>query len=200
MKSKNDHIKLPKRKIDDNDTLVYKNGRTIYFYADVNNESICKTIRFLDELEKESKKEIMIKICSSGGYVYSGFALYDRIRQSVCQINTIGTGIVASMALIIYLAGDYRSIEENATLLNHQACDEIEGRIEDLKIAMKETERIEQRVVEIIACHTGLTERKIINDIQKGDNYIKPERAVDEGFAHELIKNDRIIRKRRKKK
>lgn len=192
--------KYPKRRIDENDILVYKIGRTIYFYADIDNESVCKTIRFLDELEKESKKEITIKICSDGGYIYPGFALYDRIRQSTCQVYTIGTGMVASMAVIIYLAGDYRYIEENAVLLNHQSYSDIAGRVDDLKIAVKETERIEQRAIEIVACHTGLPERKIINDIQKGDDYIKPERAVDEGFAHELIKNDRVIRKRKKKK
>lgn len=189
-----------KNKSQDYETLVYKIGRTIYFYTEIDNESVCKTIRFLDELEKESKKEITIKICSHGGYIYSGFALYDRIRQSVCQINTVGAGIVGSMALIVYLAGDYRYIEENATLLNHQGYDEIEGRTEDLKIAVKETERLEKRAIEIVACHTGLTERKIINDIQRGDNYIKPERAIDEGFAHELLKNDRVIRKRKRRK
>jgi ATP-dependent Clp endopeptidase proteolytic subunit ClpP len=200
MKSKKKKKKLSNKPFEMDDVLVSKIGRTIYFYDDVDNDSVCKTIRFLDELElASSKKEITIKICSNGGYLYSGLSLYDRIRQSSCQINTVASGIVASMATIIYLAGDYRYIEENATLMNHQVFDEIEGRTDDLKISVKELDRIQQKIVGIVAQHTRLTEFQVVKDVQRGDDYIAPEQAIEDGFAHELLKNDRVIKRRKKK-
>lgn len=189
-----------KLKHDNNDeALVYKVGRTIYFFDDIESDSVCKAIQFLDELDKDSKKEIEIVLSSPGGFIYEGFALYDRIRRCSSTVNIIGTGMVASMAVIVFLAGDYRYVTENCILLNHQAYDEIEGRTTDLEIAVKETKRIENRAVELVAKHTRLTETQITKDIQKGDDYILPDRAVSDGFAHEVLKNEPIRRPRKRR-
>lgn len=195
-------IPIPKKKTESDldDVAVFKNGRTIYFFDEVTNQSVCKAIIFLDELEKEkSKQPIEFVLNSVGGDIYSGLALYDRIRRSSCDVHTIGTGFVASMAVIIYLAGDYRYITETCTFLNHQGSTELYGKVTDLKIEFDETNRIEEICTEIIASHTGLPAKKIKADIKLGDDYINPERAVNDGFSHEIIKNQRIVRKRRRR-
>lgn len=163
-------------------TIVYKIGRRIYFFSDVDADSICEAIKYLDELEKESKKPIEIVFNSEGGSIYDGLALYDRIRQSDCEITTIGTGLVGSMAVILFLAGDYRYVTESCTILNHQGSDSI----------------LEEYLVDLISERTGLPTKKIKADIKKGDDHIKPDRAVDEGFVHEIIKNKRTRRRRRR--
>lgn len=179
-------------------TIVYKIGRRIYFFSDVDADSICEAIKYLDELEKESKKPIEIVFNSEGGSTYDGLALYDRIRQSDCEITTIGTGLVGSMAVILFLAGDYRYVTESCTILNHQGSDSIEGRVSDIEIGFNETKRLEEYLVDLISERTGLPTKKIKADIKKGDDHIKPDRAVDEGFVHEIIKNKRTRRRRRR--
>lgn len=189
----------PKRKNENNqDVIIYKSGRTIYFCDEITNESVCKTMIFLDELEKENKKPIEFVINSIGGDIYSGLALYDRIRRSICEVHMIGTGFVASMAVIIFLAGDARYLTESCTILNHQSYNEIIGNPHELKAEFDESNRIEDICVEIIANHTGLSIKKIQNDIKLANDYINPERAIHEGFAHEILKNQRIVRRRKK--
>lgn len=196
---RNKHFKRAKDSSDDsNKSLVYRIGRKIYFYDDVDAGSVCQAIKYIDEIEKESKKPIEFEIMSYGGSCYDGLALYDRIRRSQCEIFTIATGMVGSMAVIVYLAGDYRYITENCTILNHQSSDAIEGKASDLKINVEETIKLEELMVDIIAERTGLLAKKIKAEIKIGDDYIRPEQAIEDGFAHELIANKRSRRRRKR--
>lgn len=179
---------------------VYKTGRTIYFYDEVNNKTVCEASKFIDELESENDKEIELIINSNGGSIYDGLALYDRIRSSACQINTVGTGFVASMGLIVFLAGDHRTLTETAMLLNHQGSSQFEGNTGDFKIEAKEMTRLEDLTVQIIAERTGLAPKVIKKDIKIGDDYISPELAVTKGFAHAIIVNKREPLKKQKTK
>lgn len=172
--------------------IVYINHdlRKIYFFTEVDRESVCQTICFLDELESISKEDIELHICSGGGCIYSGLALYNRLRQSKCKIITHGSGLVGSMACIIFLAGDYRKLDENAVLMNHQGTSEIGGRVNDIKIEVAETKRLEQLTCKITSIRTGLPIAKINKDIKKGDDYIDCKRALKEGFIDEIIANN----------
>lgn len=178
---------------------VYKVRRSIYFFDEVNNKTVCDACRFIDELESESQEDIEFVINSVGGSIYDGMALYDRIRSTACKVNTVGTGFVASMGLIIFLAGDNRTITENVVLLNHQGSSEVAGKTSDIKIEAAEMTRIEELTVEIIAERTGLSPKIIKKDIKLGDNYISPEVAVAKGFAHGVISNKRDAIKKVKK-
>ena len=189
----------PKRSTENSkETLVYNINRTIYFFDLIESNSACEAIKILDKLENENKKDIEFILCSDGGSVYDGLALYDRIRRSCCNINMTGTGLVASMAVIVFLGGDYRCMSENCVILNHQSSDNLAGTASDLEIGVKETLRLNNRTIEIISDHTRLTEKQIISDIQKGDDYIHPERALNDGFVHKILKNQKVVRKRRK--
>ena len=192
----------PRQIVDSSDETVRiavsRLGRKIYLYDEIDRHTVLEVVKYIDELEKESKKPVEIEINSEGGLCYDGMALYDRIRRSDCEINTIATGLVGSMALVIYLAGDYRYITENCKILNHEGSDELEGKASALKIGIEETLNLEEQLVSIIAERTGLPEKKIKAEIKKGDDYIKPDRAIEEGFAHELIPNKRTRRRRRR--
>jgi len=184
---------------DEDNVVVFREGRTIYFFDEVDEESVCEAIKFLDKIEEESsKKVITIKLNSEGGSCYDGLALYDRIRQSPCNIILEGTGLIASMGLIIFLAGDERRLSENARLLNHQmAITDFSGRNSALKIEQKEVEILDAIMLDIIAERTGETIKKSTKEVLPGDKWFNAEFAVDNGYAHEIIKN---IRTRRRKK
>jgi len=180
---------------------VYRVGRTIYFFDSIDEDSVCDTIRILDAMESESnKKEIYIILSSGGGNAYDGLALYDRIRQSECQIIIVGTGMVASMGLIIFLAGDERRITENTRLLNHQvSADDFGGRTSDFKIESKEFEELQSILTDIVAERTGETVKQITRDIALGDKWISAAYALEHGYADFLIKNTRTYRKKKGK-
>lgn len=195
---------MPKNKSirseDRDKTLVSVQGRTIYFFDEVDEDSVCEAIKIMDKLEKENKKEITIVINSVGGSCYDGLALYDKIRQSDCNIVTRGTGLVASMALILFLAGDEREITENTRLLSHQiAVTDFSGRAEDFRLEQKEIDYLNESLTRIISERTGQSEGKIRKDQKPGDYWISSERALDEGYTHSVIKNKRTYRRKKKK-
>lgn len=178
---------------------VYKSGRTIYFFDEINNEAVCECIKFLQELEQESiKKEIKVIINSEGGSIYDGLALYDRLRNVQCPLVIIGTGVVASMAVTVFLAGEERYLTENTRLMTHQARTDAEDmRTVDIQVEAKEMQTLEDMCASIISERTGQKIRKVKNDIRIADRWISANKALDEGYAHEIIKNKRTYRKKK---
>jgi len=182
-------------------SLVYRVRRTIFFFDEVKAESVLEAIKLINEIEADnSTKPIEFVINSVGGSCYDGLALYDRLRQSECKIITIGTGLVASIALLVFLAGEVRFVTENVRLLNHQGYTEIAGKTSDVEIDYKELKKLEDMVNSEISDRAGITLSKVLRDIKIGDRWFGAEQAIEEGYAHELIKNKRTRRKRKRKK
>ena len=169
--------------------VVCRVGRRIYFFSDVDMWSVCEAIKHIDKMEFESKKPIEFVIDSAGGYCYHGLALFDRIRQSKCKVNMIATGLVASMGLVVYLAGDYRALTENSRLLNHQSTSDLGGKVSDIKIETQEIFRLEDQISQIIADRTGISLKKIKSQTKVGDDYILPKQALKDGYSHLIIPN-----------
>jgi len=187
---------------DDRDRLsVRKFGRTIYFYADIDEDSVCEANRLISELENESlKKPIEIIFNSNGGNCYDGLALYDKIRSSDCEMITVANGLVASMAVVAFLAGDKRVVTEHARFMNHKTSASIEADIDIIESDARETRLLEELILEIMSDRTGKPIKELRKEIRIGNRYISAEEAIEEGYADEMIENKRTIRRRRKKK
>jgi ATP-dependent Clp protease protease subunit len=188
------HMKAPDSKDRESDyevptpTLVYRVGTTIYFFDEVDGASVCEAIKFIDAIEKEKKIEhLTLVLNSGGGNIYDGLALYDRLRACKLPVTTIGTGLVASMAFIIFLAGDKRICSPRVRFLNHQAKMSVEGRVEDINIEQAEIKMVEDMCIDIIAGRTTLTAKKQKKDTKLGDKYIGAEEALRTQIVHEII-------------
>jgi len=173
---------------------VFRNGRTIYFFDDVDNHSVSEAFKLIQQLEQDSiKKPIRFIINSGGGSVYDGLALYDRIKISPCKVIMVATGLVASMGLVIYLAGDERVVTQTSTLLSHQnTMDVNDGKTSDIKIEAKEMDRLETWYLHLVANTTGQSIKKIEHEIKIGDKYISAEEAVKTGYASKIIEYKEI--------
>jgi ATP-dependent Clp protease protease subunit len=170
--------------------VVFRNGRTIYFFDEVNNASVCEVIRLIQDLTKENpKKPIELVINSIGGDIYDGLALYDNLRHSNCKIITIGQGIIASMAVIVFLAGDIRLMTKNARLMYHQASLDFTGKLSDAEVDIRETRALEEITLKIVAERTGQSIKKLTKDFKSVDKYISAEKCIQEGYAHKIIQN-----------
>lgn len=168
--------------------LVHRSGTTIYFFDEVDGMSVCEAIRYIDQIEATPKvKHLTLVINSGGGNIYDGLALYDRLRACKLPVITIGTGLVASMAFIVFLAGDKRICTKRVRFLNHQAKLSLEGRVADIDIEQAEIKMLEDMCVEIIATRTKLTSKKQKKDTKLGDKYIGSDEASLTEIVHEVI-------------
>jgi ATP-dependent Clp protease protease subunit len=58
-------------------------------------------------------------INSPGGGIYAGITIYDILKNHPAAVKTIGQGIVASIATVIFQAGDERVMIKNGTMYLH---------------------------------------------------------------------------------
>ena len=124
-------------------------------------------------------------INSFGGSVYDGLALYDAIRDCKSEIVTLGMGKIMSMATFVFLAGDKRYISKRSTIMVHEISDWIGGQMTDLKIQVKESERLADILLDIYCDRTN--EKKSYWKKLKRESYFSPEEAVRVGMAHGII-------------
>ena len=177
-------------------SLVFNEGNVIYFFDEMDAAAVVDAIRYIDHLEYNEKVDkIIFKLNSGGGNVYDGLALYDRLRNCKSSITMIGSGLIASMAFIVYLAGDRRIATSNVRFLNHQTKFVVDGELNgvQIKIEEKETVNLENTCIDICAQRTLLTPRIIKNHIKLGDKYIGIKEAVSMGIVHEV--QEEVIKK-----
>ena len=110
----------------DNDFHV--DSRTVCIFGEINEAMSLRVEKAFDILENINKySEITVRVMSEGGNWFDGLAIYDRIKASPCPVRTVGTGLVASTATVIFQAGKLREITENCMFLIHDGLEGFEG-------------------------------------------------------------------------
>ena len=153
-------------------------------------------VKVLDaDFEKDRSKPVWIVLSSPGGDVFSGLAIYDVVKMLVDQgieVNVVAHGMVASMAVPILQAGTKRFALPNAHIMIHQIS--LQGlsatEINQLEDSVKDTMKINARLIRIITERCGVTEKKLTADSKKKDLLFSAEEARDYG-KHGLV--DEVI-------
>jgi ATP-dependent Clp protease protease subunit len=134
------------------------------------------------------KKDVNIYINSPGGGVYAGLGIYDVMQFVTPEINTVCTGIAASMGAIILTAGapKKRSSLPHARIMIHQPLGGAQGQASDIQIMAEEIQKTKQELFQIISEHTGQTVEKINEDGDR-DYWMRATEARDYGVIDEVI-------------
>lgn len=169
--------------------------REIWLTGEIDSEladSIICQLLYLNMEEPE--KGITIYIDSPGGSVNAGLAIYDTMKAVLCEVKTVCVGMAASMAAVIFAAGDTREILRHGEVMIHDPL--VNGGISGSALAVQErSERLMQvrkTVCEILAEHTGKSLKQIYKLTAK-DTYFNAEEAVKFGLADTMI--DKIERR-----
>lgn len=147
---------------------------------------IIAELLYLDREDPE--KDIQMYIHSPGGSVTAGLSIYDTMQLIHPDVSTICVGMAASMGAVLLLAGakGKRYSLPSATVMMHQAAGGFQGTAADIEIRAKEILRIQQRLREITAHHTGQPLERIARDSDR-DFFMTPEQAKEYGIIDEII-------------
>lgn len=147
---------------------------------------IVAQLLFLDR--EDPDKEISLYIHSPGGVIYSGLAIYDTIQSIRAPVSTIAVGATASMATVLLASGTKgrRFALPNATVHMHPAGGGVQGYAPDVEIQARELLRMQTKIQEILALHTGQTKERIAQDFDR-DFYMDAKGAVEYGIIDEVI-------------
>ena len=143
-------------------------------------------------LQALSNDDITIYVNSPGGFVSDGLAIYDTMQFVKPDIQTVCTGMAASMASVILCAGTKgkRKILPNAKVLIHQPWGGTMGTAADMTIEINEINKEKQKIYEILAKHTGKTPEEISFDSQR-DFWLNAEEALKYGCVDEIVKSNK---------
>ena len=127
-----------------------------------------------------------VYINSEGGVVETGFEIYDYFRSIGKPINTIGVSQVASIATVIFMAGDSRKLKTGTNFLIHLPMIGVDGFLnsQELEQAKLDLAPIEKKLIDFYKKTTRLTEEAIAPLLKK-ETSLNPSDAFDLNFATE---------------
>ena len=147
---------------------------------------ICAQLLFLESVD--AKKDIQIYMNSPGGSVYAGLGIYDTMQFIQPNIATICTGMAASMASVLLVAGakGKRFALEHARILIHQPYSEGGGQGSDIEIQAKEMMRIREWLETALSKHSKRSMEEIKKDIDR-DKILTADMAKEYGIVDAVI-------------
>lgn len=133
-------------------------------------------------------KDISIYINSPGGSVYAGYGIYDTMQFIGCKVSTICTGIAASMASVLLVAGEpkRRFALKHSRVMIHQPLGGAQGQASDIEIAAKEIGKVKKELYTIIAEHSGKTYEEVERDSDR-DYWMTAEEAKAYGMIDDVL-------------
>jgi len=155
------------------------------FTEDLAN-SVVAQLLFLEADNPE--KDIIIYINSPGGFLSAQTAIFDTMNYVKPDISTVCIGQAASAAAFTLAAGTKgkRSALKNARIMFHQVSGGASGHIDDMRIHMKETEFLNERMIAEVARITKKTIKRIKQDLSR-DYFMGAEEAKKYGIIDEVL-------------
>ncbi len=147
---------------------------------------IIAQLLYLDREDPE--KDINMYIHSPGGIITAGLAIYDTMQLIKPDVATICVGFAASMGTVLLVGGakNKRYALPNSTVMIHQASGGFEGAAADIEIRAKEILRLQNRIREIMAEHTGQPLDRIIRDTDR-DFFMDANQAKEYGIVDSVL-------------
>lgn len=133
-------------------------------------------------------KDISIYINSPGGAVHAGLGIYDTMQFVASDIATICTGMAASMAAIILVAGaaGKRSALTHSRVMIHQPMGGIQGQASDIEITAREIQKTKHELYTIIAEHSHTDFDKVWQDSDR-DYWMTAPEAQEYGMIDKVL-------------
>lgn len=167
------------------------NTRRVFLWGQIDDTSAQYVVERLLYLElRDPGKEIQLIINSPGGYVTSGFSIYDTIKGISSPVSTICSGFAASMASILLSAGakGRRFVLKHGRVMIHQPSGGSGGNASDIEIQAAELLKTKELGARLLADNCGQTVEKIMRDFNR-DYFMNAEESVAYGIADGVMEN-----------
>jgi ATP-dependent Clp protease protease subunit len=138
-------------------------------------------------------KDISIYINSPGGSVTAGLGIYDTMQFISSDVATICTGMAASMAAVLLVAGaeGKRSALPHSRVMIHQPMGGIQGQASDIEITAREIQKTKEELYHIISDHSHQPYEKVYADSDR-DYWMTAQVAKDYGMIDKVLERKPI--------
>ena len=134
----------------------------------------------------DDKADISLYLNTPGGIVSAGLGIYDTMQIIKPNVNTICTGLAASMGSILLAAGNERSILPHAKVMIHQPLGGAMGQASDILIEAEEIRKCRDELCNILSEHTKQSFDKVFQDMDR-NHWFTAQEAVDYGLVDKIL-------------
>ena len=133
-------------------------------------------------------KDISLYLNSPGGSVYDGLGIYDTMQFISSDVSTICTGMAASMAAVLLVAGakGKRFALKHSRVMIHQPMGGAQGQASDIEITAREIQKLKKELYQIIADHSGKSFEQIESDSDR-DYWMTSFEAKEYGMIDDVM-------------
>lgn len=163
--------------------------RIIFLGTDVNDYSanvVQAQLLYLDSADPG--KDVTLYLNSPGGSVYAGLGIYDTMQYLNSDVATVCTGMAASMAAVLLVAGEKgkRFALPHSRVMIHQPMGGAQGQASDIEITAREIQKLKKELYNIIATHSGQPFDKVERDSDR-DYWMTAQEAKDYGMIDSVL-------------
>lgn len=160
----------------------------INFSKEFNKDSMDAFLAEMHRLEVAGEDEVVILINSPGGCMDALKTMLDAIYLTEMRVITVGSGMVASCAILLLMAGDARYAFKDTDLMSHPFSTLTVGNYHKLSSERQFQDRTHKFMLNHYKLHTGLDE-KIIEGILLRDHdvYLTAKEAKDLNIIDDII-------------
>jgi ATP-dependent Clp protease protease subunit len=133
-------------------------------------------------------KDISIYLNSPGGSVSAGLGIYDTMQFVTSDVATICTGMAASMAAVLLVAGKEgkRSALPHSRVMIHQPLGGVQGQASDIEIEAREIQKLKKELYQIIADHSHTDYDKVWADSDR-NYWMTAQEALEYGMIDQVL-------------
>jgi ATP-dependent Clp endopeptidase proteolytic subunit ClpP len=180
----------------DADSKIYREHNHVYFYTEINRNSVSKLNTLIREAEEHciitalrlhiDSVPIYLHIYSNGGYIHAAFASIDVIKSCRTPVYSVIEGATASAGTLISIVCSKRFIRPTAYMLIHQLSGECWGKMNEIKDEYKNLTELMNRITDIYKTHTTLSSKKL-KKLLKHDLWLSAKKSLKYGLVDELF-------------
>lgn len=143
-------------------------------------------LMFLSQYDKT--RTITMHIDSPGGSVKAGLSMVDVMEYIPNPIETINTGMAASMGSVLLGAGTkgMRSSLRHSRTMLHQSSGGAGGNIQDARISFEEWEKLNTELFNLLGQYCDKRPKQVMKDASR-DLWLSAEDALEYGIIDEVI-------------
>ncbi len=167
----------------------------IYFYSEVDRDSIRELIELLREAEEyclRTKRQMNMKkipiylhINSYGGCIFSALNAIDYMEACRVPVYTIIEGSTASAGTLISVCGKKRFMRPNAHMLIHQLSSECWGKMSEIEDEVSNLKALMVKLKSIYKDHTTIPKNEL-KRLLKHDLWLNADQSIEYGLVDEL--------------
>lgn len=140
----------------------------------------------ISELEKFKGEDVQVLINSGGGSVFAGSEIYTALKKHKGRVEIIVTGLSASIASIIMLAGDSIKASPILQIMIHNVSTVQKGDYQKMRHISKTLDLASASLAKMYSQKTGQTE-EVIRKMMDEETWFNAYSAKELGLVDEIL-------------